>query len=148
MAFRFALAPVLRLRLGLERQRALALQQAALDLARAQEALAALERFLDESERADSNSLAGGRMGAELHFALLQRHQLQEQQAQLREHILKLEVLRQQAAEAYRRAQREREVLEALSAREYRTYQIEQARRQQIEMDAAFLLQRWHRRSG
>lgn len=148
MAFRFALASVLRLRQGLERQRALALQRASLDVARAEEAMAALERFLDESERADSKALAGGRMGAELHFALLQRHQLQEQGAQLQVHILKLEALRQQAAEAYRRAQREREVLEALSAREHRTYQIEQARRQQNEMDAAFLLQRWHRRSG
>jgi flagellar biosynthesis chaperone FliJ len=148
MAFRFAFASVLRLRQALERQRALALQRASLDLARAHEARAALEHFLDESERADAKSLAGGRMGAELHFALLQQQQLREQWTRLQEHILKLEALRQQAAEAYRRALRERDVLEALSAREHRTYQIEQARRQQSEMDAAFLLQHWHRRSG
>jgi len=148
MAFRFTLAPLLRLRQSLERQRALALQQATFNLKHAQDTLARLERFLAESELADSASLAAGRTAAELQFASLLREQFGQLRLQLEKEVRRLETLRQQAALAYQRAYREREALDTLRAHQSRAYQIEQSGRQQRELDAAFLLQRWHARSG
>ena len=148
MAFRFTLAPLLRLRQSLERQRSLALQRAAMNLHRGEEAMAHLQRFLAESTRADSASLAEGRRSAELHFATLLRAQLHVVRDQLQEEIRRLAELRNQAALAYTQAMREREVLEALRARQHHAYQQEQAHNQQRQLDDTFLLQRWHRRSG
>jgi len=148
MAFRFTLAPLLRLRRSVERQRALALQQATFNLTRARETLAHLERFLAASELADSASLAAGRTAAELQFADLLREQLDQFRFQLQEEVRRLERLREQAARVYQQAYREREALETLRAHQRRAYQVEQLRRQQQALDAAFLLQRWHHRSG
>ena len=69
MPFRFALAPVLRLRQSIERQRARALQSANLQVSRAQETLAQLDRFLSDSDQSDCAGLAAGRTAAELQFA-------------------------------------------------------------------------------
>lgn len=143
MAFRFALAPLLRLRRSLERQRALALQQASLNVIKAQKTLAQLETFIEESAKTDARSLASGRSAAELHFAFLLRERLQQLRVHLQGEIQRLEMVREQAAGVYEQALHEREALEALEARRRREYQIEQARRQQQEIDAAFLLQRW-----
>jgi flagellar export protein FliJ len=144
MAFRFALAPLLRLRRSVEHQRALALQQASFHVARARDVLAQLEKFLDDSLRADARALAAGRTAAELQFATLLRAQLEQIRVQAQDEITRLETLRIEAARAYRHALREREALETLCARQRRAYQLEQRRRQQQEVDAAFLLQRWH----
>jgi len=148
MAFRFALAPVLRLRQSIEHQCALALQEAALQVARAQERIAQLDGFLSASAVADSRVLAAGLSAAEIQFAGLLREQLEQLRARMRDEALRLEGLQHQAALAYQQAFREREVLESLRTRQYRVYQIEQARREQQRQDAAYLLQRWHRRDG
>ncbi len=147
MAFRFALAPLLRLRQSIERQRALQLQEANLQVSRAQETLAQLERFLSDSAQSESAGLIVGCTAAELQFASVVRENLRHFRQELQSDIRKLELLRQQAASEYHQAYREREVLETLRARQRRAYQQEQLRRQQRELDAAFLLQRWHRRS-
>ncbi|MGB0039587.1 MAG: flagellar FliJ family protein, partial [Terriglobales bacterium] len=112
------------------------------------ETVARLDAFLAASAIADASSLASGRTGAELQFAAVLRKQLQELRVRLDDDIVCLESVRQQAASAYQQAFREREVLENLRAREQRTYKIEQARREQRRLDAAHLLQRWHRRDG
>jgi flagellar export protein FliJ len=148
MAFRFALAPLLRLRQSIERQRTLSLQEASLQLAHAQETLARLERFLADSALADSASLATGRTAAELQFASLLRDQFRHFRHELQEEVRRLEALRKQAVQAYQQAFREREVLESSRASQRRVYQLEQGRRQQKELDAAHLLQRWHHRDG
>jgi flagellar export protein FliJ len=122
------------------------LQQASLQVARAQETLANLERFLAGSAQSDSNGLAAGCTAAELQFASMFRENLHRFRQELQSDIRKLELLRQQAASEYHRAYREREVLETLHLRQRRAYQQEQLRRQQQELDAAFLLQRWHHR--
>jgi flagellar export protein FliJ len=147
MSFRFALAPLLRLRQSIERQRTLQLQEANLQVSRAQETLAQLERCLSESAQSDSAALIAGRTGAELQFASILRENLHHLRRDLQSNIRKLELIRQQAASAYHQAYREREVLETLRARQHRAYQQEQLRRQQQELDAAYLLQRWHHRS-
>ena len=146
MSFRFALAPLLRLRQSIERQRTLQLQEANLRVSRAQEALAQLERHLSDSAQSDATALIAGRTGAELQFASVLRENLHRFRQELQSDIRKLELVRQQAASEYHRAYREREVLETLRARQRRAYQQEQLRRQQRELDAAHLLQRWHHR--
>jgi flagellar FliJ protein len=145
MAFRFTLAPLLRLRQSIERQRTLKLQGANLHVSRAQEKLAQLERSLSDSAQSDSTALQAGRTGAELQFASVLRENLHLFRQELQSDIRKLELLRQQALAEYHQAYREREVLETLRARQRRTYQQEQLRRQQRELDATYLLQRWHR---
>ena len=147
MAFRFALAPLLRLRQSIERQRTLQLQEASLRVARAQETLTQVERHLTESAQSDLATLASGSTGAELQFASVRRENLYHFREQLQSDMRNLELARQKAASEYQQAYREREVLETLRARQRRDYQQEQLRRQQLELDAAYLLQRWHHQS-
>jgi flagellar export protein FliJ len=146
MPFRFTLAPLLRLRQSIERQRTLKMQETNLYVSRAQETLAQLERSLSESAQYDAAALQAGRTAAELQFASVLRENLHLLRAELRSDIRKLELLRQQALGEYHQAYREREVLETLRARQHRAYQQEQLHRQQQELDATHLLQRWHRR--
>jgi flagellar FliJ protein len=147
MPFRFALAPVLRLRQSIERQRARALQSANLQVSRAQETLAQLDRFLSDSDQSDRAGLAAGRTAAELQFASVLRENMQHFREELQSDVRKLELERQKALGEYHKAYREREVLETIRARQRRVYQQAQLRRQQQELDAAYLLQRWHHRS-
>jgi flagellar export protein FliJ len=146
MSFRFTLAPLLRLRQSIERQCTLKLQEANLQVSRAQEKLAQLERSLAESAQSDATALQAGRTAVELQFASVLRENLHHYRAELQSDVLKLELVRRQALSEYRQAYREREVLETLRARQRRAYQQEQVHRQQQELDATYLLQRWHRR--
>ncbi len=146
MAFQFALAPLLRLRQSIERQHTLQLQEAVLRVARARQTLTDLERFMNEMAQSDESGLAAGRTSAELQFAILLREKAQNYRAQLKTGLSELELDRQKALAAYHQAFREREVLETLRARQRTAYQQEESRRQQQELDAAHLLQRWHRR--
>jgi flagellar export protein FliJ len=147
MAFRFTLAPLLRLRQSIERQCTLKLQAANLHVSRAQEKLEQLERSLADSAQSDATALQAGRTAAELQFASVLRESLHLFRHELQSDILKLELLRQQALGEYHQAYREREVLETLRARERRVYQQEKLHRQQQELDATYLLQRWHHRN-
>ena len=146
MSFRFALAPLLRLRQSFERQRVLELQKTNLEVARAQETLAQLERWLADAAQAGSTGLTAGCTAAELHFASILRENLLRFRQELQSELRKLELLRKKALAAYHQAYREREVLEALRIRQLRAYQQDQLRREQREQDADYLLQRWHRR--
>jgi len=146
MAFRFALAPILRLRQSIERQRTLELQKANLQVSRARETLGRLERYLSAAAQCDSKGLSAGCTAAELQFAAVLRENLLHFREELEADIRNFELLRQKALGAYHQAYREREILETLYARQRRVYQQEQERRQQQEQDSDYLLQRWHRR--
>jgi len=146
MPFRFALATLLRLRQSVQRQRMLQLQEANLHVSCSQQTLFQLKDFLIESDRSDSANLKTGRAAAELQFASILRENLQRLRGQLQSELEKHEAARQKALGEYRQAHREREVLESLRARLRREYQQDASRRQQSELDASYLLQRWHRR--
>ncbi len=145
MSFHFSLAPLLRLRQSIERQRTLQLQDANLQVSRTHETLAQLELFLSDSARADAKGLAAGCTAAELQFASILRDNLDRFHHELQSEIRRLELLRQQAVAEYHRAYRERELLETLRERQRRFYQQEQLRCQQRQLDDTYLLQRWHR---
>ncbi len=147
MSFRFALAPVLRLRQSVQRQRTLQLQEANLRLSRAEASLGQMERFLAESAQSESARLVAGCSAAELQFAAVLREKLEHFRQELQSESHRLEAVRQKALGEYHRAYREREVLETMRARQRREYQKEQLGRQQKELDADYLLQHWHERS-
>jgi flagellar export protein FliJ len=147
MPFRFALAPLLRLRQSIQRQRTLQLQEANFQVSRVQATLAQLEGFLAASTQYDSTNLKTGRTAAELQFAAILREKLHLYRQDLESEVHKLEVVRQKALGEYHQAYRDREVLDTLRARQRHEYQQDQSHRQQAELDAAYLLQRWHRRS-
>jgi flagellar export protein FliJ len=148
MPFRFALAPLLRLRQSVERQRALRLRETSLAVTRTQEALSRLEQFLADSARSDQDALCAGRSAAELQFASASRDNLYVLQKDTQTELRRLELERQQAAEEYQRAYREREVLETLRTRQRYAYQQEQLQREQRELDATHLLRMWRNRLG
>lgn len=148
MPFRFALAPLLRLRQSVERQRALRLREASLKVTRLQETLAQLDRFLSASAAADHAALREGRRAAELQFASVFRENLESLRLQHERELQRLESERQRAAEEYQRAYRECEALETLRQRQRGVYQQEELRRQQRILDVAHLLQRWRNRLG
>jgi flagellar export protein FliJ len=147
MSFRFTLAPLLRFRQSIERQCTLKLQAANLHVSLAQEKLAQLEHSLAESAQSDATALRAGRAAAELQFASVLRENLHYYRHALQSDIRKLELVRRQALGEYHHAYREREVLETLRARQRRAYQQEKLQRQQQELDATYLLQRWHQRN-
>jgi flagellar export protein FliJ len=146
MAFRFALAPLLRLRQSIQRQRALQLQHASFQVFRAEETLTELGRFLSDSAQSDATSLESGRTGAELQFACVLRDNLHNTRGEVQANVRKLETIRLQALGEYHQAYRDREVLDTMRARQRHEYQLEQSRREQRELDAAYLLQHWRHR--
>jgi flagellar biosynthesis chaperone FliJ len=121
-------------------------QEASLQVSRAQEQLTQLDRSISAREQSDARDLTGGQTGAELQFASVVRENFLQFRKELQANIRKLEVQREQAAAEYQQAYRDRELLETVRTRQHRLYQQEQSRRQQRDLDAAYLLQRWHRR--
>lgn len=148
MAFHFALAPLLRLRQSLERQRAMRLQEASLAVARAHETLSRIDQSLTDAARSDEAVLRVGRSAAELQFALLTRANMNALRENFLGEIQRLEIERQTVALEYQRAYQEREVLETLATQQHHTYQQEQLQREQRELDASHLLQLWRKRLG
>ncbi len=146
MAFHFIFAPLLRLRLSMERQRALHLRQASLRVMRMQNRLETLDRFLDDSQVADQQRLRAGVTAAELQFATMSRQQLRRLHEQFEAESKKLEAARQTALSEYQQAYREREILATLRRQQRLEYQREELRRLQREVDATHLLQRWRSR--
>ena len=146
MSFRFALAPLLRLRQSLERQRAMHLREASLAVARANETLFRTDRLIAETTQSDEASLRVGRSAAELQFALISRANMLLLRQNLQAELRRLELKRQEAAVTYQRAYREREVLETLAVQQRHIYQQEQRQHEQRELDASHLLQLWRKR--
>src|SRR5258708_24963680 len=104
MAFRFALAPLLRLRQSVEKQRAQRLQEATLAVARTRESLAQMDLTLAECARADEASLRAGRRGAEIQFAVMARETMLARRQELLLEIERLELARQARAIHYQHA--------------------------------------------
>ena len=147
MSFRFPLAPLLRLRQSLERQRAMRVREAGLAVARANEALSRTDRRIADAIQSDEASLRVGRSAAELQFALISRANTLLARQNLQAELRRLELERQQAAAAYHHAYREREVLETLALQQRHIYHREQQQHEQRELDASHLLLLWRKRA-
>lgn len=117
-----------------------------MEVARAQDELARLGQFLADSDLSDQADLATARIAAELHFASMVRSNLNALRTELQTRVRSLEEKRQEAAEEYQRAFRQRESLDTLRARQKRAHEQDAERRSQRAIDAAHLLQRWRNR--
>jgi flagellar export protein FliJ len=148
MAFRFALASLLRLRQSLERQQAMRLSEASLAVTRAQELVRRMDQVLADSARSGDAALRAGQSAAELQFALLARENMKVQRQKFQAEVQRLELVRQEVAGEYRRAYQKREVLETLATRQHSVYQQEQLQREQRDLDASHLLQMWRKSHG
>jgi len=148
MAFQFKLGPLLRLRQSIERQQALHLREASLNVARAADALTRLNQYLAGSSEADLVNLRAGRTAVELHFATMSRENLQRLRHELEEELARLKEQRQKVAAEYHRAYREREALEILRDNHRQLYRQEELRRDQRILDESHLIQFWRRRNG
>jgi len=146
MAFHFVLAPLLRLRESVERQRALRLREASVRVIQMQDRLEQLDRFLKDSEARDEQHLRAGVKAVELQFAVMSRGQVERLKTEWQDELRNLESARQKAAEEYQQAYRESEALETLRQQQRRQYQKEDLRRQQRDLDVVFLLQHWRNR--
>jgi flagellar export protein FliJ len=140
MAFHFSLAPVLRLRKSVERQRMLRFRAASLIAAQAAEQIAALDGYMNASLRADAEGLIAGRSAVEMHFAVASAKNLQEMRGELANQLRELELQRQHAAADYQDAYRQREALDNLRLRQQRAYEQQQLRRRQRELDEDYVL--------
>jgi flagellar FliJ protein len=144
MPFRFTLQAVLRWRESFERRERLRLAMITRETLKARR-----ERDEAKLERGSSiaefqSKLQRGMNSAEMQFELASDRARQRRIASLIDHFSKLEYLRRQQLEVFRKAQQQRKILENLRDRQLATYQLILARRLQQEMDERFLLtQRW-----
>jgi len=148
MSLRFTLSPLLRLRRSVEWQRGRQLQEATEQLRRTQDSLRQFDHDLAAEKKRDRDGLTAGRTAAELQFAFLLQENFERNRRRLLADVRRLELLRQDAVAAYRLAYRERELLESLCLQRRRAHQQEQQRREQREVDAMHLAQRWNRPRG
>lgn len=143
MTFHFSLAPLLRLRRSLEHQSELALQAASLELARAQQELREGEACLQGSRRAARQTLQRGSHGAEMQFEAGCERVLRDYCEALRNQMVALQATRDQRTAEFQQAHGERETLESLREHEFETFRAQELRREQRELDEAYLLRLW-----
>lgn len=142
MAFRFALAAVLKYRESLEQREYLALE-------RIQQQIAQMERRLHKCEERQSaaakrreTELGRGIPSIHLQAAYDEELALQKQREALQGKLQELRLTRQQCLKAYEQARQKREVLDDLRLRQLNAYRHEQAKRQQKMLDDIFLSRR------
>jgi flagellar export protein FliJ len=148
MAFRFSLEAVLRLRQGMEHQQELRLRAAHQQVARVRHGIERIDHALGEAEQRSSSTLASGTTSAELLFALQSEAALLEHREKLGAELTRLTKLRDQQAEIFRQARRERDTIESLRDQQFREYKRGALRREQRRVDDLFLLRRDYQQRG
>jgi flagellar export protein FliJ len=142
MAFRFALAAVLKFRESIEQQEYLALERIQQEIAQTQlRLLKCDERIAAATKRRDAE-LARGVASVYLQAAYDEVLALQKQRDALQAKLQALEVKRQEQIRSYEAARQKREVLDELRTRQLDAYRREQATRQQKMLDDIFLSRR------
>ncbi|MGB8060865.1 MAG: flagellar FliJ family protein [Candidatus Sulfotelmatobacter sp.] len=142
MPFRFPLQALLHLRQSLEHQQELRLRAANQQVARVRHALEQLDDRIRQTQTLSSQYLAAGTTGAELSFLRSTEGLLQAQQQEVEYELLRCQHLREQQERVFRQARRERETFESLRDEQLRTYEREQARREQRRLDDLFLMRK------
>ena len=148
MTFRFSLEAVLRLRQGMEHQQELLFRAAHQQVARVRHGIQRIDHALGEAEQRSSSTLASGTTSAELLFGLQSEAALLQYREKLGAELIRLGKLRDQQAEIFRRARRERETMESLRDQQLREYKRDALRREQRKVDDLFLLRRNYRNGG
>ncbi|HTR48877.1 MAG TPA: flagellar export protein FliJ [Verrucomicrobiae bacterium] len=142
MPFHFTLAPILRLREGLEKLELRRLQAIAAQIVQVGAEIAAIDAETEMARREILEQAAGGITGAELHAAALAELVRNDRRAALEAKRVELEQERAVQQTRYTEARRRREILENLRQRQLAAYQLEQSRREQQRIDELFLIRR------
>lgn len=142
MAFRFALAAVLKCRETLEKREYLALEKTQQEIAQTEIALHQCDERLSAATRRREADLRRGVTSVHLHAAYEEETALEKQGEKLRAQLRELQVRRQNCLKAYEQARRNRELLDELRIRQLDAYHREQAKREQAALDDVFLSRR------
>jgi flagellar export protein FliJ len=140
MAFHFALEAVLRLRRSQERAARLKLESIVAEQQRTQVRLRETTERSFEQHRQFQRRLAGGMAGTELQFEMEREVRVKAVCQELQNKIGELEKQRIAQVQTYYATRRNLELVENLRQRKLDDYRTEQARREQQELDALFLL--------
>jgi flagellar FliJ protein len=139
MAFRFALAAVLKYREMLEQQAYLALERIQLEIAQTERRIQKLEETWLAMTKRREGELDHGTPSIHLQAAYQQEAFLQKQRDDLLLKVQELQTKRHAAMKTYELARQEREVLEELRTRQLDAYRHEQGKREQRTLDDVFL---------
>ena len=142
MPFRFPLQALLHLRQSIEHQQELRLRAANQQVARVRHALDQLDGRIAQTCALSSQYLARGTTGAELSFLQTMEGSLLGQRKELEHELQRWQHVRDQQERAFRQARRERETFETLRSRQLRDYLLDQARRDQRQLDDLFLMRK------
>ena len=142
MAFRFALAAVLKYRESLEQREYLALERIQQEIAQMERRIRKCgERYSAAVKRREAD-LGRGIPSIHLQAAYDEELAIKKQQDDLQAKLQELQAKRQECMRAYEVARQKREVLHELRARQLYAYRREQAKREQNTLDDIFLSRR------
>jgi flagellar export protein FliJ len=148
MAFRFSLETLLRVRLSLERQHELLLQEANLRVALLQRQIAGVDSGRETNLERQRPHLESGLSAAELQFDMLCDSVLLKRRGDLERQLVAAEVLRHSRNEEFQQARRQRETMDTVRRRQLEIYRQQEARQDQRRIDDLFLLRRAYLRRG
>ena len=140
MAFHFSLEAVLRVRRGQERVERLKLEAILSEEARTWARLEDVGRSQLELRRHFQQELGRGLVGSELQYEAMREANVASLLAALRTRLAELGQQHWAQAQIFIKARQRREVLEHLRLRKLDLYRIDQARREQQELDDLFLM--------
>jgi len=142
MAFRFALAAVLKYRENLEQREYLALEKTQQEIVQTKIVLHQCEERRSAATRRREADLRRGVTSVHLQAAYEEETALEEQGEKLRAQLRQLQVQRENCLKAYELARRNRELLDKLRMRQLDAYRRAQAKREQATLDDVFLSRR------
>jgi flagellar export protein FliJ len=139
MAFRFALAAVLKYRKNLEQREYLALGKVLQEIAQVELQLQQCEERRSEAILQRESEASRGIASIHLQDAYERERNLERQRDELQIKRQELRVKRQQCLKAYELARQKHEILEELRNQQLSVYVLEQSRREQRRVDDMFL---------
>jgi flagellar export protein FliJ len=142
MSFRFSLQAVLHLYEGLEHQHELRLRTANQQVARVRHLIEQLDALRQHNRAQQARELEAGKTGAELQFERAMELALMRRRGEMDIELARAQQLRDEQQRIFRQARRRRETLSTLRETPLHHYQREAARREQRQVDEAFLLRR------
>jgi flagellar export protein FliJ len=142
MAFRFRLQALLRLRQSVEHQQEILLQRANQEVLAVLRAMNEVDFRLAETRRNMMETLCSGVTAAEVQFFELCSGMLHLRRVELEQELKLRQAAREQQAERFQIARREREVIETLRQQQAQMYHQQENRQEQRRVDDLLLLRR------
>jgi len=140
MAFRFTLAPVLKLRESIEERDLHLLERTQYEIAHAVQLLETMKNQVRAELVTRDRELAAGSAAAHLCVVEEAKQRLREHQQSLEGSLAKLQLRREQQLASYEAARRNRQVLSELCDRQREAHEVKAERARQQVVDEMFLV--------